>query len=121
MRRQGRPGGGVRGAETAVVGYMLARRQPTVEMQGVELRISVELLHDELRLRGEMRRILGRPPVAQVPGRVVMAAFVIQAVGELMPRPTGPQRPAIPRAVGPAIERPRRRSARGDDRVLCGQ
>ena len=60
-------------------------------MERVYLDEAVELLHDELGLLGEVHGIAGGPPVAQVPGRVVVPPLVIKAVRELVPRPAASQ------------------------------
>ncbi len=81
----------VSGEDAAEVGDVLAERQLAVHVDRVDLDVAVELIDDLLRFFRELERVGRRPPIAQVSLRVVVAALVVEAVRELVPRPTAAQ------------------------------
>src|SRR6266540_4049994 len=91
--------------QTSPVGDVLALRELAVHMEGVDLDVLVELAFYERRLLDEVRRVGGLPPVAQVALGVVVPAFVIEAVGQLVSCPAAAQRAVVRGIVRLRVER----------------
>src|SRR5690349_18914594 len=75
-----------RDEDAAEVSDVLAHRRASVDVQARELRERVGLvLGPELgRLRLELRRVLGRPPVPKTPAAIGLPPLIVEAVADLV-------------------------------------
>jgi len=77
----------VRREQPAPVCNVFTLRQLAVDVEGVDLDVLIELLLDERGLRDEPGGVRRLPPVPQIPGGVVMAAFIVEAMRQLVAGP----------------------------------
>src|SRR5439155_388099 len=98
-------------AQPAPVGDVLTLRELAVHVEGVDLDVLVELTLHERGLFDEVRRIRRLPPVAQVARGVVVPAFVIEAVRQLVTGPATAQGAVVRAVVRARIERLRHERA----------
>src|SRR5258706_910851 len=75
----------VRDPHAAVVGRVFAQRELPIQLYVIDGVKTGVLIHDALRAILERLVIYFRPPVAQVALRVILAALIVEAVGQLMP------------------------------------
>src|ERR1051326_3841535 len=103
----------VTGEKTSVVGDVLPQREASVHVERVHLDVAIVLLHDQRRLLGEVNRVCRDPPVAEIPRRIVMTAFVVEPVCELVACPAPTQRSVVRGVIGGRVEGLRDQAARG--------
>jgi hypothetical protein len=69
--------------DAAKVGSVPSWRQLSIDVQAVDRDAVVRLLHDQSRPCVQLRAVLGRPPIAEVPFSMIFAPLIVEAMSDL--------------------------------------
>jgi len=89
--------------DAAEVGDVFAGRGLAVDVQRIEQGVAVELLHDAVHALVEALAVGLAPPLVQVAVGVVLAALVVEAMGEFVANGAGPGVAVHQRVVGVGV------------------
>ncbi len=108
----------VRNPQPREVGNVLAECQPALDVRAGQHLVSIVLRNQLVGAGLELSRVLGRPPVAQRAGRVILTALIVEAVADLVADDDA-DAAVVDRRIGVRIEeRGLQDRCRKDDLVL---